>query len=84
MHQLLNAAEELVGKKFSDSIRRKLAHGPSEEDLVNSGLEETMVDAFREILEAQKRQNIPDLRTAAYVVAINKVAVSYLELGIFP
>jgi glutamate dehydrogenase (NAD(P)+) len=28
--------------------------------------------------------NIPDMRTAAYVVAINKVANSYGELGIFP
>jgi glutamate dehydrogenase (NAD(P)+) len=27
---------------------------------------------------------IPDMRTAAYVVAINKVATSYQELGIFP
>jgi glutamate dehydrogenase (NAD(P)+) len=27
---------------------------------------------------------IPDMRTAAYVSAINKVATSYAELGIFP
>jgi glutamate dehydrogenase (NAD(P)+) len=28
--------------------------------------------------------NIPDLRTAAFVTAINKIGVSYEELGIFP
>ena len=28
--------------------------------------------------------SIPDMRTAAYVSAINKVGTSYAELGIFP
>jgi glutamate dehydrogenase (NAD(P)+) len=27
---------------------------------------------------------VPDMRTASYLVAINKVATSYAELGIFP
>ena len=47
--------------------------------------EETMVTATREIMEEWKRNpQIPDMRTAAYVVAINKVGTSYAELGIFP
>ena len=32
----------------------------------------------------KKNPTIPDMRTAAYVNAINKVAISYMELGIFP
>jgi glutamate dehydrogenase (NAD(P)+) len=49
------------------------------------GLEETMISATREIMELWKSNPaIPDMRTAAYVSAINKVATSYAELGIFP
>ena len=60
-------------------------HGPEEVDLVHSGLEETMITATREIMEIWLgNPNIPDMRTAAYVNAINKVATSYVELGIFP
>jgi glutamate dehydrogenase (NAD(P)+) len=60
-------------------------HGPDEVDLVHSGLEETMIAATQEVLAAWRANpQIPDMRTAAYVVAINKVATSYAELGIFP
>jgi glutamate dehydrogenase (NAD(P)+) len=60
-------------------------HGADEVDLVRSGLEETMIMATREIMDIWKaNSNIPDMRTAAYVCAINKVATSYAELGIFP
>ena len=62
-----------------------IMHGPEEVDLVHSGLEETMITATREIMDAWKSNpQIPDMRTAAYVVAINKVGTSYAELGIFP
>jgi len=48
-------------------------------------LEETMITATREIMQVWKKNpHIPDMRTAAYVVAINKVGTSYAELGIFP
>ena len=44
-----------------------------------------MITATREIVDIwQKIPEIPDMRTAAYVCAINKVATSYAELGIFP
>ena len=44
-----------------------------------------MVSATREIMELwENTPEIPDMRTAAYVSAINKVATSYAELGIFP
>ena len=62
-----------------------IMHGPEEVDLVHSGLEETMITATREIMDQWKNNpQIPNMRTAAYVVAINKVATSYAELGIFP
>ncbi|MFZ1305290.1 MAG: Glu/Leu/Phe/Val dehydrogenase [Ferruginibacter sp.] len=82
---ILGQIEELSGKKVSDTERSFILHGPDEVDLVHSGLEETMIAATREIMEIWKNNpEIPDMRTAAYVSAINKVAISYSELGIFP
>ena len=82
---ILSQIEELSGKKVSAAERSFIMHGPEEVDLVHSGLEETMIAATREIMEIWKSNpEIPDMRTAAYVSAINKVAISYSELGIFP
>ncbi len=83
--RILGQLEELTGKRVGDDNREFIMHGPEEQDLVHSGLEETMITATREIMEIWKNNpEIPDMRTAAYVSAINKVATSYSELGIFP
>jgi glutamate dehydrogenase (NAD(P)+) len=58
--------------------------GADEEDLVHSGLEETMVVAYHQIRDIEKSLGIDDLRTASFVTAIKKIAISYQELGIFP
>jgi glutamate dehydrogenase (NAD(P)+) len=82
---ILGQMEELTAKKVSDDEREFIMHGPDEVDLVYSGLEETMITATHEIMNTWKSNpDIPDMRTAAYVVAINKVGTSYAELGIFP
>lgn len=82
---ILGQMEELSGKRVKDNEREFIVHGPDEVDLVYSGLEETMITATHEIMNTWKSNpEIPDMRTAAYVVAINKVGTSYAELGIFP
>jgi glutamate dehydrogenase (NAD(P)+) len=82
---LVDAVEGLVDRRFDRKQRDKLTAGTSEEDLVNSGLEETMVTAFQEIVDIRNRhKKVTDLRSAAYLCAIEKVAAAYLELGIFP
>ena len=82
---ILGTIEELTTKKVSQRQREFIMHGPEEADLVYSGLEETMITATHEIMNTwNSNPKIPDMRTAAYVVAINKVATSYSELGIFP
>ena len=54
-------------------------------ELVASGLEDTMIDAYRQIREVQQSYDPrPDLRTAAFLCAINKIALCYEELGIYP
>jgi len=82
---ILGQLEELTGKNVRPREKEFIMHGPEEADLVYSGLEETMITATHEIMNCWKANpKIPDMRTAAYVVAINKVGTSYAELGIFP
>lgn len=84
MH-ILGQIEELTSKKVSEKERDFIMHGAEEVDLVRSGLEETMINATKDIMDIWKaKPTIPDMRTAAYVCAINKVGTSYAELGIFP
>jgi glutamate dehydrogenase (NAD(P)+) len=83
--RMAEAIESASGKPLPEEERRRLVRGPGEEDLVNSGLDETMSSAFQQIRSIQTANpKIPDLRTAAFICAIDKVARSYLELGIFP
>ena len=82
---MLRTIEKATGKTFSDAERTALAKGPDEQDLVNSGLEETMIAAYHELVHVKESvAGVPDLRIAAFVDAIQKVARSYMELGIFP
>jgi glutamate dehydrogenase (NAD(P)+) len=83
--RLLEAVEGVTGRRFTPEEVERVTHGASEEDLVNSGLEETMVGAYHPIREMWKQQGGKEtMRTAALIVAIDKVAVSYEQLGIFP
>ena len=82
---LLEAMESVSGVRFSESEQERLAHGATEEDLVDAALEETMVTAYHEIrTESKALGQKARLRTAAFVIAINKVARSYMQSGIFP
>src|SRR5687767_10124752 len=68
---ILGTMEELTKGKVPQKERDIILHGADEVDLVRSGLEETMISATREIMEIWNSNNdIPDMRTAAYVCAI--------------
>ena len=83
--RILSKVEELTGKVLDPEEARFITEGPSELALVNSGLEETMVKAYRSIREIQaKHDNTIDLRRAAFIFALDKVASSYYMRGIFP
>ncbi|MDQ3395037.1 MAG: Glu/Leu/Phe/Val dehydrogenase [Bacteroidota bacterium] len=84
-YRIVEAMERSSGNEISDSERSMIVRGASELDLVMSGLEETMVSAFHDLRKTYKETDgIKDLRTAAFVLSINKIAVSYMDLGIFP
>ncbi len=86
-HVMRRAVEKATGYTFSDD-ERELMHGADEEDLVNSGLQDTMINAYQEIRETRMQHisenSAVDYRTAAYINAIHRIAKSYMQLGIFP
>jgi glutamate dehydrogenase (NAD(P)+) len=83
--RFVRALERLTGKTISDEERRMLVHGSDEADIVSSGLEETMIVAYHAIREALKQDPaLGDLRAAAFRTALDKIARSYLDLGVFP
>ncbi len=83
--RMLTAVEKATGRLFSEEERRRIARGADEIDLVNSGLEETMISAYHQIRDLVRRdRRIRGLRTAAFLSALTKIATTYMELGIFP
>lgn len=84
-NKIVEQVETLTGKSMNPAEKSRILHGADEVDLVYSGLEETMISALHDILATyHSNEGIDSLRTAAFVLAINKVGVSYEELGIFP
>ena len=82
---LVNMVEGITGIALSTVQRASIIKGASELELVNSGLEDTMIRSYHEIRETYiNTPGIDTLRTAAFVGAINKIAVSYQNLGVWP
>ena len=78
---LVEAIEEATGKTLSDTVKQKLISGPDELDLVRSGLDDTMREAYNNIRNIfNAREAVVDLRTAAFVLAIEKIADSYKSM----
>jgi glutamate dehydrogenase (NAD(P)+) len=83
--KLVNAVEKYTGKTIDAREKSILTKGADEIDLVNSGLEETMITAYHTIRDTWKANpKIEDMRTAGFVSAIGKVGSDYMNLGIFP
>jgi glutamate dehydrogenase (NAD(P)+) len=81
---LLHVVEKLAGRSVEPDERELILKGPLEIDYVYSALADTIAFAYNRIREAWKSRAISDLRTAAFYLAIDRVARSYLALGIFP
>jgi len=80
---LVDGLEEMMDRDFPVNLKEIIVNGATEIDLVRSGLEETMRNGYKKISRkwhADKR--IHDLRTAAMVIAIKRIADSYYFLGI--
>lgn len=88
-HQLLiNELERLsadrdLGWSLSDDFKGKYLKGAGELELVRSGLDDTMRAAYQAMAEVWRaRDDVTDLRTAAYLVSIGRVVASYRAKGL--
>jgi len=81
--RILKTVERNTDRAFTEQELSDASQGAEEEDLVNSGLEDTMVTAYHRLRGIRNKHKI-DLRTAAFIDAIDKIALCYQDLGIFP
>jgi len=80
---IANALQMMTGQQFPPELRKEFLSGASELDLVRSGLEDVIHNAFEKIATLMTdKTDIADMRTAAYVIAIEEISNAYRELGI--
>jgi glutamate dehydrogenase (NAD(P)+) len=76
----LDIFESMLERPVPESLARGLKRETDELNLVRSGLDDTMRQAYRAMREVwRSREEVPDLRTAAYILAIEKIAYYYAE-----
>ncbi len=81
--RIVEVLEHMTGRQVPGEMAKKLAQGADELDLVRSGLEDTMRLAYQAIRETWlENGRVEDLRTAAFVVALRKIARSYEQVGL--
>ena len=81
----LETISQVLGDRWNISVNFKEDYmkGAGELELVRSGLDDTMRGALKSMRDLwHERENVDDLRTAAYLVAIEKVAASYKAKGL--
>lgn len=77
------SADKELGWTLTPTFKQKYLRGAGELELVRSGLDDTMRAAYQSMREVwHERGDVSDLRTAAYLVSIGKVAASYRALGL--
>ena len=82
--QMAAILEEATGGKFTSEMRNRMPRGANELDLVRSGLDDTMRLAYQEIRSTlDNEEKVSDLRTAAYVTSIRKIARTYIDVGVY-
>ena len=68
---------------LSDAFKAEYVRGAGELELVRSGLDDTMRTAYQSMREVwHGRKDVEDLRIAAYIVSIGRVASSYRSKGL--
>ena len=77
------SSDKGLGWELSPGFKDKYLRGADELELVRSGLDDTMRIAYQSMSEVwHSREDVDDLRTAAYLVSIGKVAASYRAKGL--
>ena len=82
--KMLQAIETLTGKQSEEWMQKEIVYGADELDLVRSGLDDTMRNSYQQLKEVLKTNDkVTDFRTASYVVAIQKLLRSYIDIGVY-
>ncbi len=77
------SADKNLGWTLSADFKQKFLQGSDELALVRSGLDDTMRTAYQSMREVwHGRSEVEDLRTAAYIVSIDRVAKTYRSKGL--
>ncbi len=77
------SADKGLGWNLSDNFKERFLTGSDELALVRSGLDDTMRGAYQAMREVwHGRNDVDDLRVAAYIVAIERVAAAYRSKGL--
>ena len=79
---LISAIETMTGKEMPDKYKEQFIEGANEIDLVRSGLDDMMREAYQKVRQSMIENDIPNLRTAAYKVALDRIATSYDSIGL--
>lgn len=80
---LTQSLERMTGNQFPDDDTSAFLQGAREIDLVRSGLDDKIRSAYAEMSAIWNNDTrIPDLRTAAYIIAVRRIAGIYDALGI--
>ena len=80
---LVETLESMLKMKVPVDLKNRLIEGADELDLVRSGLDDSMRDAYRNIRETYySMKNVDDFRTAAFVVAIKTIAKGYESMNL--
>ena len=80
--RLIAGVESMTGKTFPEDDRNTVMSGATEINIVRSGLEDTMRGAYHAIsMTWNDKENVPDLRTAAMMIAVERIAHSYISIG---
>ncbi|NOZ09688.1 MAG: Glu/Leu/Phe/Val dehydrogenase [Gammaproteobacteria bacterium] len=83
-HQIAAMLEEHTGVHVAEDLKENLTRGADELDLVRSGLDDTMRLAFQDMKSLRLgNEQVDSYRVAAYVVAIKKIATSYIDIGVY-
>ena len=80
---IVETLETMLKAKVPNDLKHKLIEGADELDLVRSGLDDSMRDAYKNIRETYySMNNVDDFRTASYVVAIKTIAKGYESMNL--
>lgn len=81
--KIVEAIEMATGNELPENIVKDLSGGVDELDLVRSGLDDTMRSSYHHIHETYwSDERVDNLKTAAFLIAINKIARTHVEMGV--